>query len=214
MFYFLHFSRSGPGKARDALFNAGLFLAFAIGHSVLARVRARRVLSRLVGEPWVRPTYVAIAGCTLCAVLGLWRPLEGELWRAEDGGYWTLSLLFGAALAGLVYTASWIDYPDFLGMRGLYRAARGVPETPPRFVARGPYAHCRHPMYLVLVAVLWVGPVMTATRLEFAALATVYLLVGTILEERNLRAELGDIYDTYRANVPMWIPRIRPWKYE
>jgi protein-S-isoprenylcysteine O-methyltransferase Ste14 len=32
------------------------------------------------------------------------------------------------------------------------------------------------------------------------------------LEERNLRQELGPGYDLYRANVPMLIPRLTPWR--
>jgi len=46
---------------------------------------------------------------------------------------------------------------------------------------------------------LWVGPMMTLGRLEFAALASLYLFAGTLLEEHNLRQELGDVYDVYAA---------------
>ncbi len=49
-------------------------------------------------------------------------------------------------------------------------------------------------------------------RLEFAALSTLYLLVGLRLEERNLRQELGPEYALYCANVPMLIPRLTPWR--
>jgi protein-S-isoprenylcysteine O-methyltransferase Ste14 len=75
----------------------------------------------------------------------------------------------------------------------------------------GPYAYCRHPMYLAMLAAFWVGPAMTFARLEFATLATLYLLVGLRLEERNLREELGPEYDLYCANVPMLVPRLTPW---
>jgi len=37
---------------------------------------------------------------------------------------------------------------------------------------------------------------------------------GHFLEERTLRQELGEAYDHYRVNVPMWIPRLTPWKFE
>ena len=76
----------------------------------------------------------------------------------------------------------------------------------------GPYGYCRHPMYLAMLAAFWVGPVMSSGRLEFAALSTVYLLVGLRLEERNLRQELGPGYDLYRANVPMLVPRLTAWR--
>lgn len=66
-------------------------------------------------------------------------------------------------------------------------------------------------MYGFLLMALWIGPVMPFGRLVIAALASVYVLAGTLLEERSLRAELGEVYDVYRAHVPMWIPRLTPW---
>lgn len=51
---------------------------------------------------------------------------------------------------------------------------------------------------------------MTYGRLEFALLGSIYLIIGTFFEERNLREELGEVYNLYRENVPMWIPRLRP----
>jgi protein-S-isoprenylcysteine O-methyltransferase Ste14 len=55
---------------------------------------------------------------------------------------------------------------------------------------------------------------MTYSRLEFALLGSIYLIIGTIFEERNLREELGEAYTLYRENVPMWIPRVQPWKLQ
>lgn len=52
---------------------------------------------------------------------------------------------------------------------------------------------------------------MTMGRLEFAFLVTVYVLIGTWLEEGDRRRDMGDPYDRYRSNVPMWIPRLTPW---
>jgi protein-S-isoprenylcysteine O-methyltransferase Ste14 len=67
-------------------------------------------------------------------------------------------------------------------------------------------------MYAIMLLLLWLGPTMTYSRLEFSILASVYFIIGTFHEEKNLRRELGEIYDVYRENVPMWIPRLRPWK--
>jgi protein-S-isoprenylcysteine O-methyltransferase Ste14 len=33
-----------------------------------------------------------------------------------------------------------------------------------------------------------------------------------LVEEPGLRRRFGEDYDAYRANVPRWIPRRRPWK--
>jgi protein-S-isoprenylcysteine O-methyltransferase Ste14 len=214
MLLFLHFSREGSGGASAAAFNVALFVTFATVHSALARDRLKRTIARLVGRHGVRPAYVTISGLTLSALLYLWRPLAGMLWRARGPAVWLSSAVFLAAVAGLLYTGSLIDYPQFLGIRPLLRSSRGQRSRGPVFSAEGPYAHCRHPMYSFLVVAFWVGPVMTFGRAEFAALGTVYLLAGAMLEERNLRQELGTVYDVYAANVPMWIPRISAWHPE
>jgi len=39
-------------------------------------------------------------------------------------------------------------------------------------------------------------------------LLTAYLILGTLLEEQRLIAELGDQYRVYRRSVPMLIPRL------
>jgi protein-S-isoprenylcysteine O-methyltransferase Ste14 len=106
------------------------------------------------------------------------------------------------------YTTRYIDMGEFLGIRTHLRALKNKPPKSPVFCVEGPYSYCRHPMYLLCILILWIGPTMTYGRLEFALLATAYFLVGTFLEERNLRAELGNVYDVYRENVPMWIPRL------
>jgi protein-S-isoprenylcysteine O-methyltransferase Ste14 len=68
-------------------------------------------------------------------------------------------------------------------------------------------------MYFALLAIFWVGPVMSWGRFEFALVGTLYLFIGSRFEERNLRRELGTAYDLYCAHVPMWIPRLTPWHY-
>lgn len=212
MLWSMYFPRPGTGGPAAAARNAALFVAFAALHSALARRAPKRLVERLLGPLWVRPLFVAISGLTLAALLYLWRPLAGTLWHAGGAARWVLSLLFAASVGGLAWAASCIDYADFLGIRPLQRSARGQARKSAGFSARGPYAYCRHPMYGFLLAALWVGPVMTFGRLEFAVLASLYLLAGTLLEERNLRAELGEIYDDYRENVPMWLPRLSPWR--
>jgi protein-S-isoprenylcysteine O-methyltransferase Ste14 len=212
MFVLLHRAWPGDGGGGNALWNASAFAAWAVLHSLLARDGARRVLSRWVGPDLVRLTYVIVAGVTLALLLLVWRPVSGALWRATGPAAWVLGALYAASLAGLVYIATRFDYAEFLGLRRLKGRFTGRPPRPPALSLEGAYAYCRHPMYLALLAAFWIGPVMSYGRLEFAALSTAYLLVGLRLEEGNLRAELGPEYDLYRANVPLLIPRLTPWR--
>ncbi len=214
MFYLLHFQNEGSGGVPDAMLNAVLFISFGAFHSLLARNFAKKHIAKLVGDSLVRTVYVFIAGLTLLLVLSLWRPISGVLWRVDGILYWFISILYLGCIAGMIYTTFFIDYLDFLGIRTHIRSMKNRPNKPPVFSVKGPYVYCRHPMYLLLLIALWLAPVMTLGRLEFAFLCSIYLVIGTFLEERNLRDELGEIYDLYRANVPMWIPRLRPWRYE
>jgi PAS domain S-box-containing protein len=88
---------------------------------------------------------------------------------------------------------------------------KSLPNPPPRLSTKGIYSYFRHPMYAFFIAAFWVGPVMTFGRFEFALISTIYFFIGTSLEERNLRKELGEVYSIYCKNVPMWIPRFKPW---
>jgi protein-S-isoprenylcysteine O-methyltransferase Ste14 len=48
--------------------------------------------------------------------------------------------------------------------------------------------------------------------LWFAAVFAVNAVYFPLVEEPGLRRRFGAEYETYRASVPRWIPRLRPWK--
>jgi protein-S-isoprenylcysteine O-methyltransferase Ste14 len=65
----------------------------------------------------------------------------------------------------------------------------------------------RHPWYLALMILLWVThkDVFISKFIENIIL-TVYILIGTVLEERKLIIEYGDIYRDYQRRVSMLFP--------
>lgn len=213
MLYLLHFSEPGVGGTSEAAYNAVLFLLWCALHSLTARDLGKAFLSKLVGSAGVRALYVVVSGVTLSALLYFWRPIAGVLWTTEGPLYWLLTLSYIVTIIATFYTTRYIDMGEFLGIRTHLRALKNKPPKAPVFCVEGPYSYCRHPMYLLCIVILWIGPTMTYGRLEFALLGTAYFLVGTYLEERNLRAELGKAYEVYRENVPMWIPRLTPWRF-
>ncbi|MEE9119461.1 MAG: isoprenylcysteine carboxylmethyltransferase family protein [Calditrichia bacterium] len=214
VFYFLYFQKEGTGGVKAAGINAVLFVTFGFLHSVLARNFSKQLIEKVVGAELVRIVHVVVSAISLSVVLFLWSPISGVVWRTQGVLYWVLTLFYLACIGGLIYTTRFIDYLEFLGLRTFLRKMKGKPTKPPVFSAKGPYAYCRHPMYLFLIGAFWLAPEMTHGRFEFAFLGTLYLIIGTYFEERNLREELSEIYERYRANVPMWIPRLTPWKYE
>jgi protein-S-isoprenylcysteine O-methyltransferase Ste14 len=63
----------------------------------------------------------------------------------------------------------------------------------------------RHPMYFALIVYLWCQ-IFTLSNLIVSILLTVYIIIGTLLEEKKLILEFGDSYIKYQREVPMLIP--------
>ncbi len=140
------------------------------------------------------------------------------LWFLADapGGFSPASpaqsrFLFGIALAlGGLATAVWT-------MRLFVTVGRGTPAPwapPTRLVVRGPYRHVRNPMIMSVLVMLGAESLLLGSwylavwLLAFFLLNAVYFLR---VEEPRLEQRFGESYVRYRANVPRWIPRWRPW---
>ena len=86
-----------------------------------------------------------------------------------------------------------------------------------RLVAVGPYRHVRNPMITGVGCVLAAEALFLGSRVlamwlgAFALFNHVYFLVS---EEPGLVRRFGASYEAYRAAVPRWIPRLRPWRGE
>jgi protein-S-isoprenylcysteine O-methyltransferase Ste14 len=79
----------------------------------------------------------------------------------------------------------------------------------------GLYRRVRNPMYVAVVAMILGQALLFASLglLVYGALTwlcTHVFVVG--YEEPTLREQFGREYEIYRANVPRWLPRIRPWR--
>jgi len=77
-------------------------------------------------------------------------------------------------------------------------------------VTTGPYALVRHPMYTIVIVLLFAVPVALGSRyaLILAAFLTALLVVRTYLEDRTLHAELPGYPEYARNTVYRLIPGI------
>jgi protein-S-isoprenylcysteine O-methyltransferase Ste14 len=80
-------------------------------------------------------------------------------------------------------------------------ASAGTPAEQAPLTISGPYRWLRHPIYLGWVMFVFGAPEMTAGRLLFATISTVYLIVAIPYEERSLAAEFGSAYCEYQRQV-------------
>ena len=214
MGYFLYFSKEGTGSSNEIVINALLFLSFGIIHSLLARTIPKNIISNLVGKEYFKIIYSIIAGICLFLILHLWKELFGTLWNISGLFEWVLILINFLAVGGIISATSDIDYLSFIGIRNIYRKLKNKPPIIQRFSTKGWYGYSRHPLYFFFFIVLWIWPVMTYTRLEFTIISSLYLIIGTLFEEKNLEQEFGEVYKIYKQNVPMWIPQLKPWRYK
>ncbi|MFA5385189.1 MAG: isoprenylcysteine carboxylmethyltransferase family protein [Eubacteriales bacterium] len=63
----------------------------------------------------------------------------------------------------------------------------------------------RHPMYTALIIFLWCQT-FSMVDIIVNTLLTIYIVIGTILEEKKLVLEFGNAYIEYQKEVPMLIP--------
>jgi protein-S-isoprenylcysteine O-methyltransferase Ste14 len=91
---------------------------------------------------------------------------------------------------------------------------RGRNPTSMPITVAGPYRWVRHPLYLCMTLMIWSCPDLTRDRLLFNLLWTVWIVIGSYLEEIDLIAEFGDAYREYQKKVPMFVPLLRRPKRE
>jgi len=78
--------------------------------------------------------------------------------------------------------------------------------APLPFSCNGILQYVRHPWYSGGLAFLWgLGP-LTDVTLMVRIILSLYLIIGTLLEERKLIRELDQPYRNYCHQVPMLIP--------
>jgi hypothetical protein len=188
-----------------------LFTVFALHHSLFARSGAKAWIARRVPRGLERALYVWVASLLFMSVCWLWQPVPGVAWQTSGPARW---LLLGVQAAGVLLTirsASRIDIWDLAGVRQA-RAAVSSPSPPqepalsrvsgePILEIGGPYRWVRHPIYFGWVLIVFAAPMMTANRLLFASISTLYLVIAIPFEERLLREEFGPAYAAYQRGV-------------
>ncbi len=197
--------------------NLALFTAFAAHHSVMARTRAKRWISRVLSAHLERATYVWIASLLLALTCWAWARIPGLAYQFGLPGRMVGHVLQATGLLILVRAGSRMDPLALVGLtqiRDAFGAGAGSSTRSRRptasLEARGLYRVVRHPIYLGGLLMLWGAPTMTIDRLLVVGLGTTYVMLAIPWEERSLEREYGDAYRAYVSGV-RW--RILPGIY-
>lgn len=100
------------------------------------------------------------------------------------------------------------DLQYMLGIRQIRELKGGEKPRAAEFTTRGILGYVRHPWYSgAILLVLAFGSITDVTLVSKTVLIA-YIIIGTLLEEKKLLAEMGRPYSEYRSRVGMLIP----WK--
>jgi protein-S-isoprenylcysteine O-methyltransferase Ste14 len=197
-----------PAPLAEALVvNILLMSLFAVQHSVMARQQFKRWWTQYVPASIERSTYVLAASLALILLLWQWRPIPTVVWEIADPQIAmavTLLSFFGWFV--LLTSTFLINHFELFGLHQVASNLAGRNMPAPRFRTPVFYKIVRHPIYLGFIIAFWATPVMTVGHLLFAVVTTAYILVGILLEERDLIQQFGEEYKRYRAQVGMLVP--------
>jgi protein-S-isoprenylcysteine O-methyltransferase Ste14 len=159
---------------------------------------------------WYRLCYNTISLVTLVPLALSTRSLPGEAVFSWQGA---LATILRLALLLLAFFFFWggarrYDFATFLGLRQLRQGRESLLlGEDGAFAESGVFALTRHPWYLGSFLLLWaIFPAYPPPLLLAVAILSVYLLLGSWLEERKILAEHGDSYRAYQSRVSMFFP--------
>ncbi|MEW6050386.1 MAG: methanethiol S-methyltransferase [Candidatus Zixiibacteriota bacterium] len=203
-----------PGPVASALvINALLLGLFAVQHSVMARHGFKKVWTKVIPNPIERSTYVLLSSLILILMYWQWRPMPDSVWQISNvAGRTVLQALCWIGWLIVLVSTFIINHFDLFGLRQVVYHAQRKELTPLPFTKRGLYKLLRHPIMLGFIIAFWSTPDMSLGHLIFAIATTGYIIVGILLEERDMVVYHGKAYEAYRREVPMLVPgtKMRP----
>jgi protein-S-isoprenylcysteine O-methyltransferase Ste14 len=200
-------SGSAGSLGEALLVDVVLLGLFAVQHSVMARPAFKAWWTKIVSPSVERSTFVLVSSLLLGLLFWKWQPMPGVVWNVEGSvGRTGLIALFGLGWLIVLLSTFMIDHFDLFGLRQVFLRLRGTEYTHVPFMTKALYKFVRHPIMLGFVIAFWATPSMTLGHLVFAVATTGYILIGILLEERDLATFHGATFEQYRKEVPMIIP--------
>ena len=189
-----------------------IFIAYFIIHSLTASLWLKQwVASRLPAlVPYYRLTFNALALLLALPLVLLVILYPGEmLWQWRGVGFYLANAMALLSVIAFIYSLKMYDMAEFWGVRQLQESVTEVQDME-TFKISTFHRFVRHPWYSMLLVIIWSRD-MSSTQLLTYSLITLYLVIGSRLDERKLIAYHGEVYRKYRRLVPGLIPL--PWRH-
>jgi protein-S-isoprenylcysteine O-methyltransferase Ste14 len=166
----------------------------------------REVRVRLVSAVLGSTLFFVLAPVTVAGLVPWWI----SRWRVETS-LWPPIRITGS----LLVIAGALVLLDSFARFALQGLGTPAPIFPTRhLVVTGLYRYVRNPMYVAVIATI-AGQALILGNLhllEYGVLVWLaFHLFVVAYEEPKLQFTFGSEYERFRAGVPRWVPRLRPW---
>ncbi|MDZ7691355.1 MAG: isoprenylcysteine carboxylmethyltransferase family protein [Balneolaceae bacterium] len=191
----------------DIAISVAGFALFALLHSLLAdRDLKRKIFKRW---PGVQSYYRALYSLISVIILSAWYLLspfpEGFLYQVPMPYALVFRIVQILGIAGIYFALKPIGALNFLLVTQLDFTSDTSSNS---LITSGVYRYVRHPLYSSSMIILLFNPSMSFKLGLITLLFGIYFGIGSIFEERNLKAEFGEVYERYQQEVPRFIPKI------
>ena len=188
-----------------------IFVLYFIFHSLAASLTVKHWVAQHWTSfmPYYRLTFNLLAIVLALPLLALLVFFPGEpLWQWQGAGFYMTSGLALIALLGFFISLSHYDLSEFWGTKQWREGIETVNDQEV-FHISPLHRYVRHPWYFLLLVLIWTRDI-SSTQFTAYALVTLYLIIGSRLEERKLIAYHGEVYRQYQQKVAGLVPL--PWK--
>jgi len=178
-------------------------IIFCISHSFFASSGVKKKIYNYIPQRWYRLLYNIKSLALMMIIAAFYFSLDHTvLFRFK----WQYVLGWGVVAAGTV-----LGYISFRSYNTMEFLGLSEENTNQHLSLTGMNRYVRHPLYFSTLIILW-GVLLLEPTVNyggFAAIMTLYLIVGAKLEEKKLLTIFGQEYRNYQKHVPMLIPFFR-----
>jgi methanethiol S-methyltransferase len=197
----------------EYLIIAFLWAAYCALHSYLISVRFTKLMTYWLKSyySFYRFAYIIISIVLIIPLFKLTAAINDPIIISY---YYPFSIIRYILISGsllMFFWAFFLDYDSlsFFGFRQIMNFKKKESANPSeKFKIKGLLGITRHPMYFALIIYLWCQT-FTTSGIVVNSVLTIYIFIGTILEEKKLVLEFKDLYIKYQQQVPMLIPFIK-----
>lgn len=194
----------------EYLIITSLWIGYCALHSYLISIGFTNLMTRLLKDYYAfyRFFYILVSLILLIPLINFTAQSDTRIIITYE---YPLSIVRYILISGALLMFFWAfffnyDSLSFFGIRQMLNFGKIKKINPSEGIRRnGLLGIIRHPMYFALILYLWCQT-FRVMDIVINMVLTIYVIIGTRLEEKKLILEFGDAYIKYQQEVPMLIP--------